>query len=199
MSIRDPDLHVLTIHEEVETETQEPTPDSFITRVPIDTTTTNINTKVDNTKGGTPAQENLTASLNENMFPDPSLASLASIDKHVADAVSFIPPFLRPRVLNLTGSQLRPLHEQMKSLKSELELVQSLKTDSRLLKEQAEEIGSLRGKVETLTATVEDLRAQVASSAALGVEFAQLKESLESRSATPTFKRPGLKGYIRAR
>lgn len=83
-----------------------------------------------------------------------SLASLATIDKHVADA-------------------LRPLYEQMKSLKSELELMQSLKAELGQLKNQVAEMGTLRTKVEALTGELQELRMQTTSTTAVASEHRQ--------------------------
>ncbi|KAG6878437.1 hypothetical protein C0993_007038, partial [Termitomyces sp. T159_Od127] len=71
--------------------------------------------------------------------PGASIDSLATIDKHVADA-------------------LRPLHEQIKSMKSELEMMQALKAEVVELRARMDEIGSLKEKVASLSATIRDLR-----------------------------------------
>ncbi|KAF5377508.1 hypothetical protein D9615_005285 [Tricholomella constricta] len=102
----------------------------------------------------------------KSITPEDSIESLASIDKRVADA-------------------LRPLHEQMKSMKSELELMQALKVELKELKAQVGGMGSLREKVETLTATVRDLRKEADESASLRVELKQYKETLV-KQATPS-------------
>ncbi|KAF8898602.1 hypothetical protein BD779DRAFT_1484766 [Infundibulicybe gibba] len=68
-----------------------------------------------------------------------SLASLAGIDKIVADA-------------------LRPLHEQMQSLKSELEHMHSLKAELHKLKSQVVDLGVLQEKVHILTTEVDILK-----------------------------------------
>lgn len=67
----------------------------------------------------------------------------------------------------------------MKSLKSELELVQSLKTEFGQLKAQVDEIGGLRAKVEALTAVVKDLHTQTAPS---GTPRKEAEDSLVSGS-----------------
>ena len=72
----------------------------------------------------------------------------------------------------------------MTSFKSGLELINTLRTDVGVLAAQANEIGDLRQKVETLTALVQDLRTQAASSAALETEIKQLRETLSSNQAT---------------
>ncbi|KAG6842548.1 hypothetical protein C0991_000074 [Blastosporella zonata] len=98
-----------------------------------------------------PSQET-SQSSQEQHPPEAALESLATIDRHVADA-------------------LRPLHEQIKSMKSELELMQSLKTEVRELKAQLNEMGSLKKEVESLTATVRDLRKEANEAAALRVDY----------------------------
>jgi len=78
----------------------------------------------------------------------------------------------------------------MTSLKSGLELINTLRTDVGALAAQANEIGDLRQKIETLTALVQDLRTQAASSAALETEIKQLRETLSSNQATLTIIPP---------
>ncbi|KAG5654776.1 hypothetical protein H0H81_003784 [Sphagnurus paluster] len=104
---------------------------------------------------------------NTNPSPEASLESLASIDQRVADAI-------------------RPLHEQIKSMKSELELMQTLKIEVKQLKSQLEEMRSLKQNVETLTATLQDLRKGVDDSASLRLELKQLKESMTTPPIAPT-------------
>ncbi|RDB29561.1 hypothetical protein Hypma_015392 [Hypsizygus marmoreus] len=104
-----------------------------------------------NIQVGSPPQEDQATSITS---PDASLESLASVDKHVADA-------------------LRPLHEQMKSLKSELEQMQSLKTELAQLKAQMGDIQILKDKVESLTATVDGFRTQAAVPTTLTTEAEQ--------------------------
>ncbi|KAG6846018.1 hypothetical protein H0H87_011066 [Tephrocybe sp. NHM501043] len=94
-----------------------------------------------------PSQENPPLAR-EQLSPEASLESLATIDKHVADA-------------------LRPLHEQMKSMRSELELMQVLKTEFGKLKTQISEMGNLKEKVESLAATVRDLRRETDEAASV--------------------------------
>ncbi|KAG5648104.1 hypothetical protein DXG03_007139 [Asterophora parasitica] len=135
----------------------------------------------DNAPDGTPSREQVERAPSKNTSPKASIEALASVDKRVADA-------------------LRPLHEQMKSMKSELEQMQALKTELKELKAQVDNMGSLKEKVETLTATVRDLRKEADESASLRVEFKQLKESLTSIPSTPksqnaSKKRAGPSGF----
>ncbi|KAG6832461.1 hypothetical protein H0H92_001507 [Tricholoma furcatifolium] len=68
----------------------------------------------------------------EHPLPGTSIDLLATIDQCVSDA-------------------LRPLHEQIKSMKSELECMQALKTEVERLKKQVKEIASLKEAEESLS------------------------------------------------
>ncbi|GLB36280.1 hypothetical protein LshimejAT787_0305680 [Lyophyllum shimeji] len=107
----------------------------------------------------------------KRVAPEASIESLAAIDKRVADA-------------------LRPLHDQIKSMKSELELMQALKTEVGVLTAQVIEIGSLREKVEALTTTVRDLRREADEYAAMRVQSNQPKESPTTQLAPSTPEPP---------
>lgn len=61
----------------------------------------------------------------------------------------------------------------MKSLKSELELMQSLKAELGQLKNQVAEMGTLRTKVEALTGELQELRMQTTSTTAVASEHRQ--------------------------
>ncbi|KAF8078485.1 hypothetical protein FPV67DRAFT_1465426 [Lyophyllum atratum] len=110
----------------------------------------------------------------KHLSPEASIEALATVDKHVADA-------------------LRPLHDQMKSMKSELELMQALKTEMGELKAQVLEMGSLREKVDALTTTVRDLQREADESASMRIEFSQFKKSM---SAQPTPSTPKLRAHV---
>lgn len=73
-------------------------------------------------------------------------------------------------------------------MKSELELMQVLKTEFNDLKTQVGEMGSLREEVNALTATLKDLRKETDESAPLRIELNQLKESMKSQPAPSTPK-----------
>ena len=70
----------------------------------------------------------------------------------------------------------------MKSLKSELELMQSLRAEVGQLKTQVAEMGTLKAKVEALTGQLQDLRMQTTSPTGLASEHL--------RSSSPSFSKP---------
>ncbi|KAG6819234.1 hypothetical protein H0H93_013926 [Arthromyces matolae] len=74
----------------------------------------------------------------KSLIPEASIDSLATVDQRVADAI-------------------RPLHEQIKSMKSELELMQALKAEVGQLKTRIDEIDKVKEQLEALTATIRDL------------------------------------------
>ncbi|KAG5726066.1 hypothetical protein E4T56_gene1665 [Termitomyces sp. T112] len=113
------------------------------------------------------SQERFSQALGRGSFPEASIDSLATIDKHVADA-------------------LRPLHEQMKSMKSELASMQVLKTEVEELKARIDEIGSLKEQVESLTATIRDLRKGADEVTASQLEFNQRQATLPVQTAPPS-------------
>jgi hypothetical protein len=61
----------------------------------------------------------------------------------------------------------------MKSLKSELELMQSLRAEVGQLKTQVVEMGTLKAKVEALSSELQDIRMQATSATALAIEHQQ--------------------------
>ncbi|KAG6888970.1 hypothetical protein C0995_004609 [Termitomyces sp. Mi166 len=134
------------------------------------------------------SQEEYTSqALRKQASPEASLDSLATIDKHVADAVSHLLRTLSIRKLIDVILELRPLHEQMKSMKSELELVQALKTEVGELKARISEIGSLKERVESLTTTIRDLRKEADEATALRLDTNQHKKTLPIQvDATPS-------------
>ncbi|KII93259.1 hypothetical protein PLICRDRAFT_694470 [Plicaturopsis crispa FD-325 SS-3] len=86
--------------------------------------------------------------------PNASLASLESIDKHVAEA-------------------LRPLHEHMQSLRGEVER----------LKTQMSEMDNLKARVETLTIEIEGLRHEAGLTKQLEAEVKELKGKIATMSS----------------
>jgi hypothetical protein len=70
----------------------------------------------------------------------------------------------------------------MKSLKAELELMQSLRAEVGQLKTQVVEMGTLRAKVEALSSELQDIRLQTTSATALASEHRQ--------SSVPEFSKP---------
>jgi len=65
----------------------------------------------------------------------------------------------------------------MKSLKSELELMQSLRAELGQLKTQFAEMGTLKAKVEALTGELQGLRMHATSATALASEHQQSNSS----------------------
>jgi hypothetical protein len=79
----------------------------------------------------------------------------------------------------------------MESLKSELELMQSLKTEFSQLKAKVDDMGTLKEIVEALTAEVAGLRTQATSNAAIALELKQWMNSIASNPITAhTFDTP---------
>ncbi|KAG6896887.1 hypothetical protein C0992_005451 [Termitomyces sp. T32_za158] len=103
--------------------------------------------------------------LEKQPSPGASIDSLATVDKHVADA-------------------LRPLHDQIKSMKSELELMQALKAEVGELRARMDEMGSLKEKVASLTAIIRDLREGAGELTDLRLDSDQCKETILMRSVT---------------
>ncbi|KAF9455694.1 hypothetical protein BDZ94DRAFT_1327441 [Collybia nuda] len=101
----------------------------------------------------------------QNLLSNNSLASLEAVDKHVADAI-------------------RPLHEQMKSLKAELELMQSLKIEVDQLKTEIGDMGVLKQTFESLATEVVELRTQVASVVAKSKESGRWDDTIRSSVIT---------------
>ncbi|KAF9068095.1 hypothetical protein BDP27DRAFT_1327925 [Rhodocollybia butyracea] len=83
---------------------------------------------------------------------------------------------------------LKPLHDQLKTLKDELGQMQSLKNELSQMRTKAGDIDVWKQKVETLTTEVKDLRERVALVDTLNTELQQLKESISTQrsSSTPT-------------
>lgn len=84
----------------------------------------------------------------------------------------------------------------MESLKTELGVIQSLKTELSQLKAEVDDMGALKLEVETLTAEVRELRAQAASTAVINKEFRRWRDSSDSVTSNtntkPTLKTPPL-------
>jgi hypothetical protein len=91
-----------------------------------------------------------------------SLAFLQQTDKRVAEAVMSCPLLL---TYMLTHVQLRPMHEQMQSFKSEL----------GRLKAQVSEMDSLSARVTNLTTQVETLKRRADQTSRLEREIQLLK------------------------
>ncbi|KNZ71855.1 hypothetical protein J132_05812 [Termitomyces sp. J132] len=100
------------------------------------------------------SQERFSQALGRGSFPEASIDSLATIDKHVADAVS--------------------------------PSMQVLKTEVGELKARIDEIGSLKEQVESLTATIRDLRKGADEVTASQLEFNQRQATLPVQTAPPS-------------
>ncbi|KAJ6621232.1 hypothetical protein B0H10DRAFT_2019347 [Mycena sp. CBHHK59/15] len=106
---------------------------------------------------------------------------------------------------NAVADALRPVYQQLESLKSELEQLPIMKTELAQLRKQVADKESLEQKVVTLTTQVEHLRAQSATTTALSSQLKQLQEAdmvtTASRStpnpATPHFQSPMSKSKSR--
>ncbi|KAJ7110076.1 hypothetical protein C8R44DRAFT_884080 [Mycena epipterygia] len=96
---------------------------------------------------------------------------------------------------------LRPVYQQLQSLKSELEQLPVLKTELAQLRKQVADMHNLEQKVVTLTAQVETLSAQSVTVAALDTEFKQFKDAsmvatssrLPPNPSPPRFRSPAPK------
>ncbi|KAJ4486302.1 hypothetical protein J3R30DRAFT_3445747 [Lentinula aciculospora] len=82
---------------------------------------------------------------------------------------------------------LKPLHEQLKSLKAELGQMQALKNEISQMRNQVADIDVWKQKVETLSTEVKELRNKAALADSLNGELQQLKELISAqRTSTPT-------------
>ncbi|KAF5390217.1 hypothetical protein D9757_002804 [Collybiopsis confluens] len=79
---------------------------------------------------------------------------------------------------------LKPLHQQLKTLKAELEQVQALRNEVSQTRSKVADIEDWKQRVETLTTEVKDLREKAALVDSLNMELQQLKESIQ-RTSTP--------------
>lgn len=79
---------------------------------------------------------------------------------------------------------MKPLHQQLEALKSELGQMQALKNELSQIRNQVADIEVWKQRVETLTTEVKELREKAAVADS---ELQQLKGSLSSqRVSTPT-------------
>jgi prefoldin subunit 5 len=100
-----------------------------------------------------------------SQVPTASHVAPLDIDQHVTDA-------------------LRPLQEQIQSLKSQLEPMQTLKVEVDQLTARLADVDDLRRKVHTLTAELADLHAQVTVVSSLDAEMKTLKDTVSTFRAT---------------
>ncbi|KAJ7170014.1 hypothetical protein C8R46DRAFT_1090841 [Mycena filopes] len=102
------------------------------------------------------------------------------------------------------AAALRPLHQQLQSLKSELEQLPALRTELAQLRKQVADMQNLEQKVASLTAQVDSLTAQSVTVTSLNARLAELKDAnmaaTSSRSvpnpSTPRFQSPAPRPMI---
>ncbi|KAJ6503395.1 hypothetical protein C8R47DRAFT_1105971 [Mycena vitilis] len=100
---------------------------------------------------------------------------------------------------------LRPVYQQIESLKSELEQIPVLKTELAHLQKQVADMQHLETKVASLAAQVDTLTAQSVTTTALNVELKQVKDMVATTNwrpaqnpSTPRFQSPAPRSSINA-
>jgi hypothetical protein len=92
---------------------------------------------------------------------------------------------------------MRPIYQQIQSLKSELEQLPLLKTELAQLRKQVADMQNIELKVATLTARVDSLTAQSVTATTLDEQLKQVKDMVTTTSwrsapmsSTPRFQSP---------
>ncbi|KAJ4489401.1 hypothetical protein C8J55DRAFT_603715 [Lentinula edodes] len=129
-------------------------------------------------RAGEPEPTMLTEELPQTSPPNPPTvpAMSAEIDTHVMEA-------------------LKPLYEQLKSLRAELQQMQSLRNELMQLRNQAADIDVWKQKVDTLSTEVEDLRKKAALADSLNTELQQLKELITTQRTSSPISEEAASGY----
>ncbi|TFL06527.1 hypothetical protein BDV98DRAFT_559560 [Pterulicium gracile] len=100
-----------------------------------------------------------------------ALVDLTIVDQHVADAI-------------------RPLHEQLQSMKIQVEQFQSMRAEIDRLKGQAVQVELLQSQVTSLTTEVNELRAETASNSERAAHARHPSPSTPHFTSTPLVRRP---------
>ncbi|KIK71154.1 hypothetical protein GYMLUDRAFT_33288 [Collybiopsis luxurians FD-317 M1] len=139
------------------------------------------------TKGAKPSEDTIVEEEEKNESEsEPNTRREPSADANKEPSPSTLPsnPSTSSDIDARVVEALKPLHQQLRTLKAELDQMQVLKNELSEMRSQVSDIQIWKQRVETLTNELKDLREKAALVDSLNTELQQLKESIQ-RTSTP--------------